>query len=86
MTGGVDTPSWALSILSVPPKANFLAGNKASPGPYAKRVNAIGPFNYYADPSSCQGTFIYIVDLGVEWANRVSSSPFKTSGICYHFV
>ena len=79
MKDGVETTSWALSVLGVPPKVNFLGGPSDGPGDYAKRairngVRGVGPFNYYADPSSCQGTFIYIVDLAVEWGNRVSSS------------
>jgi len=79
MKDGVETTSWALSFLGVPPKVNFMAGTNDKPGDYAKRgtrngQRTLGPFNYYADPSSCQGTFIYIVDLAVEWGNRVSSS------------
>lgn len=79
MKDGVSTPSWALSFLGVPPKVNFMGGTNANPGDYAKRgmrngKQQLGPFNYYADPSSCQGTFIYIVDFAVEWANEVSRS------------
>jgi hypothetical protein len=79
MTNGVETPSWALSFLGVPPKVNFMAGKPDNPGDYAKRAlrdgkRQLGPFNYYADPSSCQGTFIYIVDFAVEWGNQVRRS------------
>jgi hypothetical protein len=73
MTGGAETASWALSSLSVPPNVNFLGGTKSQPGDYAKRERALGPFNYYSHESSCQGTFIYIVDFAVEWDNRVST-------------
>ncbi|KAK4452539.1 hypothetical protein QBC34DRAFT_435403 [Podospora aff. communis PSN243] len=76
MTGGVETNNWGLSALSVPPNVDFLAeGPNGGPGDYAKRGTKngrpiLGPFNYYAHPSSCQGTFIYIVDTAVDWTHR----------------
>jgi hypothetical protein len=63
-------------MLSVEPDFDVLAvtdKNGVPPPPYMNRGPAsVVSYNYYGHPSSCQGTFIYIVDTAIQWDNRVS--------------